>query len=124
MTSLDGDGIDLGGCGGCSFGCAVACADGRRDRAEQARRTLVASGVALFFLAVVPGLVAGAVVVQAAAIAAASCGAAVAGSAAVAVRRGRPRGDRPARFAYRVLPVAVALMVLTWAAAVVAHLTD
>ena len=119
MTAAQGpsDAVDLGGCGGCSLGCAVSCADGREDRATEARQTLVASGVGILFLAVVPGLVVGALVVQALAFTAAWCGATTSALAAVAVRRGRPAGDRPARLAYRILPVGVAAMALTWLAA-------
>ena len=121
MTAADGprDAIDPGGCGGCSLGCAVSCADGREDRATEARQTLVASGVGILFLAVVPGLVVGALLVQALAFVAAWCGAATSVLAAVAVRHGRPDGDRPARLAYRVMPVGLAAMVLTWVAALV-----
>ena len=122
MTAPDDrpDAVDLGGCGGCSIGCAVACADGRADRATEARQTLVASGVGILFLAVVPGLVVAALTVQAFAFVAAWSGAATSVLAAVAVRRGRPAGDRPARLAYRLLPVGVAAMVLTWVAATLA----
>lgn len=120
MTTAEGpDAVDLGGCDGCSLGCAVSCADGREDRATEARQTLVASGVAILFLAVVPGLVVGELVVQALAFVAAWCGAVTSGLAAVAVRRARPAGDRPARVAYRVLPAGVAAMALTWIAAAV-----
>ncbi|MBS3941719.1 MAG: hypothetical protein KG028_12245 [Actinobacteria bacterium] len=120
MTAAQGpsDAVDLGGCGGCSLGCAVSCADGREDRATDARQTLVASGVGILFLAVVPGLVVGALIVQALAFVAAWCGATTAALAALAVRRGRPEGDRPARLAYRVLPAGVAAMTAAWLAAV------
>lgn len=113
------DAVDLGGCGGCSLGCAVSCAGGREDRAAEARQVLVASGVGILFLAVVPGLVVGALVVQALAFVAAWCGVAITVLAATAVRRGRPGGDRTARFAYRVLPVGVAAMAATWLGAAV-----
>ena len=86
-------------------------------------QTLVASGVAVLFLGVVPGLVVASLAVQSLAFLTAWCGAATAALAGVAVRRGRPSGDGAARFSYRVLPFGVAAMALTWAAAVVAFVT-
>ncbi|MFA9428982.1 hypothetical protein [Egicoccus sp. AB-alg2] len=118
-----GDTIDLGGCSGCSLGCAVACSDGREDRATEARQTLVASGVAVVFLAVVPGLVSRSLLVQALAALGAACGAATLATAAYAVRRGRPAGDRAARLGFRALPLGVAAMAATWVAALVVWLT-
>jgi len=122
-AAAGGGDVDLGGCSGCSLGCAVACSDGREDRATEARQTLVASGLAVVFLAIVPGLVSRSAVVQVVAAVGAFCGTVTLVAAAYAVRRGRPAGDAAARLGYRVLPAGVAAMAATWVAALVARLT-
>jgi hypothetical protein len=114
--------VDLGGCAGCSLGCAVACADGGDDRALEARQVLIGSGLAILVLGVGPGLVARHAFVLGVGILTALLGAFVAVLAVVAVRAGRPAGDRPARLAFRLLPLGVAGMLLTGVGAVLARL--
>jgi hypothetical protein len=114
--------VELGGCGGCAFGCAVACADGRDDRASEARRVMIGSGVAVVILSVGPGLVARHAVVLVLALSSAVLGFAAALVSGLALRAGRPGGDRYARIAFRLLPLAVAGMVLTGVGAVLTWL--
>jgi hypothetical protein len=117
------DVVDLGGCDGCALGCAVTCASGRPDRPRSARRVLVSSGLAAAVLALGPGLVARHPVWSTTGVATALVGLLVAALAAVALRRGRPAGDGPARAAYRLLGLAVVGVVATVLGAVVARLT-
>jgi hypothetical protein len=114
--------VDLGGCGGCALGCAVTCAEGREDEALEARQVLIGSGVAVLLLGLGPGLTARHPWVLALGVLTAILGSAVAGLAAVAVRAGRPAGDRPARLGFRLLPAGVAGMLLTAVGAVVVRL--
>jgi hypothetical protein len=113
--------VDLGGCGGCALGCAVTCADGGEDEAREARQVLVGSGVAILLLGLGPGLTARHPGVLALGALTAILGGAVAVLATVAVRAGRPAGDRPARLGFRLLPVGVAGMLFTAVGAVLAR---
>ncbi len=122
MSEGVGDEIDLGGCEGCSLSCGVTCAAGPSrgaEHADQARQVLLAAGVAVALLALGPALVGGAALAPATGAAAVGCAATVAVLAQISRRRGRPGGDVPARAAYRLLPLAVALMLATWVAAIV-----
>jgi hypothetical protein len=83
---------------------------------------LIGSGLALLLLGAGPGLAARHPGVLAVGLLTALLGAAVAVLASLAVGAGRPVGDRPARLAFRLLPVGVAGMVLTAVGAVVARL--
>jgi hypothetical protein len=114
--------VELGGCDGCALGCAVACAGGRDDRASEARRVLIGSGLAVAILSVGPGLVARQAVVLFVALVSATLGLAVALLSGLALRAGRPVGDRYARLAFRLLPFGIAGMLLTGVAAVLARL--
>jgi hypothetical protein len=106
--------LDLGGCEGCALSCAVTCSTGDDDRVREARRVLIGSGVALLLLSVGPALVARQPLVAALGLLTAALGAVVAALAGVAVRAGRPRGDRVARLAFRLLPVGLVGMCSTW----------
>jgi hypothetical protein len=108
------DVVDLGGCDGCGLGCAVACATGGVDTAREARRVLVATGLALAVLAGAPALVTGAAWVLAAGLATLLAGLVTAGLGLVALGRGRPAGDGAARLAYRLVPLGVAGLLVTW----------
>jgi hypothetical protein len=114
--------IELGGCEGCSLGCAVACGDDREDRALEARQVLLGSGLAVVLLSVGPALVARHTLVFGLGMVGALLGLSVAILAGLAVRVGRPAGDRPARLAFRLLPVGIAGMLLTGLGAVLARL--
>jgi hypothetical protein len=116
------DALDLGGCEGCALGCAVACADGREDRATAARRVLVGSGVGVLLLSLGPGLVARHAVVLVVGVVGTVLGALVALLAAIALVAGRPAGDRYARLAFRLLPPGIAGMLLTGIGAVLTRL--
>jgi hypothetical protein len=120
-----GELVELGGCDGCVRGCALGCAEawarGADDRALGSRQVLIGSGVAVVLLSVGPGLVARQPVVVGIGLLTALVGAGVAVLAALAVRAGRPGGDRRARQAFRLLPVGVVGMVLTWVGAVLAR---
>jgi hypothetical protein len=114
--------LDLGSCGGCALGCAVACETGDDERALSARQLLVVSGLGAAVLGLGPGLVARHPVVTAIGVATALLGLTVAVLAGVSVRQGRPSGDVPARLAYRVLGLAVAGVLVTGAGAVLLRL--
>jgi hypothetical protein len=107
--------VDLGACEGCGLGCAVACAATRPGVAAEARRLLIATGAALVVLALVPAS-AGRVWLTAAALFLAGLGAAVSVLAWLARRVAPGAGDRLARAAYRLLPVAVGGLLLAWIA--------
>jgi hypothetical protein len=114
--------VELGGCDGCALGCAVTCADGGADRASEARRVLVGSGLAVVILSVGPGLVARHAAVLVLGLTTAVLGLTVAVLSGLA-RRGRGHGgDRYARSAFRLLPFAVAGMVITGIGAVLTRL--
>jgi hypothetical protein len=106
--------IDLGGCGGCGIGCAVACESDADNGGEDARRVLAATGVGILLLALLPGVVLGGWG-RAAAAAVGALGALVALLAVLALRRGRPAGDGPARLAFRLVPAGMALLLASWA---------
>lgn len=114
--------VDLGGCEGCALGCAVACEGGRQERALEARRVLIGSGIALGILGVGPVLATRQAIVLSLGTVTVVLGLLVALLAGLAVRAGRPRGDRPARWAFRLLPAGVVTMVLAWVGAVLARL--
>jgi hypothetical protein len=114
--------VDLGGCEGCALGCAVTCEVGDEGRALSARQLLVASGLGAGVLGLGPGLVARHPVVTALGIVTALLGAAVAALAGLAVHRGRPAGDPPARVAYRLLTVAVVGVLATGAGVLLVRL--
>jgi hypothetical protein len=105
--------IDLGGCEGCGLGCAVACAsdDGRPGR--EARRVLCATGLGIVLLALVPALLLDGWARAAGAVGG-GLGACITVLAALALRRGRPGGDGAARLAFRMVPVAMALLLALW----------
>jgi hypothetical protein len=115
--------VDLGGCDGCSLGCAVACADGSRDAAAEARRVLAATGIALLLLAGVAAVITTVGWVATLGAAVAALGGGVAALAGVALRAGRPAGDGPARMAFRAVPIGVAGLVAVWCATLVTWLT-
>jgi hypothetical protein len=105
--------VDLGGCGGCGIGCAVACDRDAGNAGEEARRVLAATGVGILLLATVPGVVVGGLGLAAAG-AVAGVGALVALLAVLALRRGRPAGDGAARLAFRLVPAGMALLLALW----------
>jgi hypothetical protein len=114
--------IEPGGCDGCALGCAVACADGRDDRTGEARRVLVGSGLAVMILSLGPGLVARQAVVLVLALVSAAVGLTVALLSGLALRAGRPEGDRYARSGFRLLPFGIVGMLLTGVGAVLVRL--
>ncbi len=121
MSAEGGPVVDLGGCEGCGLGCAVACADGSAEPGIEARRLLIATGLGLTLLAAVVVVGTGGWLV-AVGLALAALGLAVSLLAGLALRAGRPGGDRPARVAYRLVPVGVAGVLAAWIAMAAVHL--
>jgi hypothetical protein len=114
--------VELGGCQGCSLGCAVACERGDEARAQEARQVLIGSGVGVVMLSIGPGLVARQPLVLAVAVVTAALGVLVAVLAGLAVRAGRPDGDVKARGGFHLLPAAMVGVLITWLGAVIARL--
>lgn len=106
--------VDLGGCDGCSAGCAVACASSNPGATADALRLLIATGAAVALLALVP-TVAGGAWLAVAALALGGLGAAISVLAVLALRASPGRGEALARAAYRLLPLAVGGLLFSWA---------
>jgi hypothetical protein len=112
---VSGPEVDLGGCGGCGLGCALTC--DASPRVGQARQVLAATGVALLVLGVVPGLVVGGWTLLPAALTALA-GLLIAACGVHAARSEGSGAQASARVGFRVVPVGVLALGLTWLVAV------